>query len=130
MARVVIIASSKLEQAELERLIEPNDELHVVIPAVEQSRVQWLTNDDDDAREHARQVADATAEAAPTQHAAVQVKAEPPIQLVLDALREHRPDRIVIALRNGDDAPWLEEGELSRIPEQIEGIPVTRIALS
>jgi hypothetical protein len=29
------------------------DELRVVVPAVHQSRLQWLTNADDDARERA-----------------------------------------------------------------------------
>ncbi|MGH3135621.1 MAG: hypothetical protein ACRDPV_03900 [Gaiellaceae bacterium] len=128
MARVVIISSSELEQAELDDLVDPGDELVVIVAAVEQSRLQWLTNDEDGAREDAREAAEATAEAAPTPHASVQVKPDPPLQLAWDAIREHLPERLVIALREGDDASWLEGG-VEEIPSSIAGVPVTRVAL-
>src|SRR5918992_4980731 len=50
MARVVVIATSELERESLDAVLEPEDELHVVVPAVEQSRLQWLANDEGDAR--------------------------------------------------------------------------------
>ena len=53
-----------------------------------------------------------------------------PSQLVLDAIAEHDPDRIIVVLREGEDATWLEEGELAQVPGQIAGVPVTRVAVS
>src|SRR5262249_54428917 len=78
------------------------DELHVAVPAVEQSR------------------------AAPAKPSSVSVKQDDPKQLVLDAIAEHRPDLVVLALREGEDATWLEKGELGAVPAQIEGVPLAR----
>jgi hypothetical protein len=57
------------------------------------------------------------------------VKPDPPKQVVLDAIAEHKPDRIVVALRDGEEATWLEEGELDELPREIDGIPVTPIRI-
>jgi hypothetical protein len=35
----------------------------------------------------------------------------------------------VVALREGEDATWLEEGELDGLPAEIEGVPVVRISI-
>jgi hypothetical protein len=48
----VVFASSEVDRATLDEHVE----LHVVIPAVEQSRLQWLTNDEGTARERAQEV--------------------------------------------------------------------------
>ena len=61
--------------------------------------------------------------------AAVDVKPDVPSQTVLDAIAEHRPDRILVAVREGEDATWLETDELDRVPGQIAGVPVTRVAI-
>ena len=45
----------------LSDVVAPDDELHVVVPAVEQSRLQWLTNDEDNARAEAQAVGEAVA---------------------------------------------------------------------
>lgn len=52
-----------------------------------------------------------------------------PSQAVLDAIAEHRPDRIIVAVREGDDATRLEDDELNRVPGEIACIPVTRIEI-
>jgi hypothetical protein len=49
---------------------------------------------------------------------------------VRDAIAEHDPDRIVLALREGDEATWLEEDGLRGLPSEIDGVPVTRLALT
>ena len=46
MARIVVVASSELDRDALASILEPDDELHVVVAAVEQSRLQWLANDE------------------------------------------------------------------------------------
>src|SRR5262249_47307890 len=102
MARVVVIASSEVSRESLEAFVDPEDELHVVVPAVEQSRLQWLANDEDEARSEAENVGREIGDAAPTDPSTVTVKRDDPAQLVQDAIAEHGPDSIVIALRDGE----------------------------
>lgn len=127
--RVVVVSSSELARDELGQHVEPSDELYVVVPAVAQSRLQWIANDEDDARAEAEHVGDAVERAAPTDAASIEVKPDVPRQLVLDAIAEHDPDRVVVALREGEEATWLEEGELDELPDEIEGVPLIRIRL-
>ena len=129
MASVVVVASSEVDRTTLDEHIDPDDELHVVIPAVEQSRLQWLTNDEGAARERAREVGDEIVQEAPVLDASVDVKRDVPSQAVLDAIAEHDPDRIVVVLRTGEDATWLEEGELAQVPGEIAGVPVIRVSI-
>ena len=129
MARVVVVSSSELGREALAGVVSATDELHVVVPAVEQSRLEWLTNDEGEARREARDVAEAVAEAAPTEASDIEVKPDPPRQVVADAIAEHRPDRVVVALREGEEATWLEENELGELPREIDGVPVERIRI-
>jgi hypothetical protein len=129
MARVVVVSSSKLDKEALWGVVSSEDELHVVVPAVKQSRLQWLTNDEDKARTEARAVGEAVAQAAPADASDVDVKPDPPQQVVRDAIAEHRPDRVVVALRDGEEATWLEEGGLDKLPDTIDGVPVDRIRI-
>ena len=127
MARVVVVATSSVDRGILAGHLESDDELFVVVPAVEQSRLAWLTNDESAAREEAQAVGESIAADAPPATPAVDVKPDVPSQAVRDAIAEHRPDRIIVAIREGEDATWLEADELDRVPAQIAGVPVTRI---
>ena len=129
MARVVVVATSSVDRRVLAEHLEADDELFVVAPAVEQSRLAWLTNDEKEARHEAQAVGEAIAADAPPAEAAVDVKPDPPSQAVLDAIAEHRPDRIIVAVREGEDATWLETDELNRVPGRIAGVPVTRVEI-
>jgi hypothetical protein len=129
MARVVVVSSTEVDPAVLSDHLDPEDELHVVVPAVEQSRLEWLANDEDRARRRAEEVGETIAERAPAERASVDVKSDVPSQAVLDSIAEHNPDRILLVLRDGEDASWLEEGELDHVPGHIAGVPVTRIEL-
>jgi hypothetical protein len=129
MARVVVVSSSEVGREALAGAVSADDELFVVVPAVEQSRLQWLANDEDAARAEAREVGEAVAEAAPADAAAVDVKPDSPQQVVADAIAEHRPDKVVVALREGEEATWLEEDELDALPREIDGVPVERIEI-
>jgi hypothetical protein len=92
---------------------------------VEQSRLDWLANDEGEARGQARAVGETIAEEAPTDPETVEVKPDSASQAVLDAIAEHHPDRVVAVLRKGEDATWLEDGD--GIPRQLGGVPVTRV---
>jgi hypothetical protein len=129
MASIVVVASSEVDPGTLADFVEPGDELHVVVPAVEQSRLKWLTNDENDARARADEVGDAILADAPAEGGTVDVKRDPPSQAVLDAIAEHEPERILVVLRTGDDASWLEEGELAQVPGEIAGVAITRVTL-
>ncbi len=129
MARIVVVASSDLPRAALSDFVSPDDDLRIVVPAVEQSRLQWLTNDEDGARAEAHEIGEAISRVAPAEATNVEVKSDLPRQLVLDAIAEHHPAKIVVALREDEDATWLEDGELDGLPTEIEGIPVVRISV-
>ena len=129
MARVVVVSSSQLDRNVLSEVVAADDDLWVVVPAVEQSRLQWLTNDEGSAREDARQVGEEIGRAAPGEPSDVEVKPDAPDQVVLDAIAEHQPDRIVVALREGEESTWLEEGGLDELPREIDGVPVIRISI-
>ena len=129
MARVVVVASSDLPRAALADVVSSDDELHIVVPAVEQSRLQWLTNDEDAARAEASAVGEAIQAVAPVDATNVEVKPDLPRQLILDAIAEHDPAKVVVALREGEDATWLEEGELDGLPTEIDGVPIVRISV-
>jgi hypothetical protein len=129
VARVVVISSSEIPRDALVGAVSPDDEVHVVVPAVEQSKLQWLFNDEDKARAQALRVGRSIARAAPADDVDVEAKPDPPQQAVRDAIAEFRPDRIVLALREGEDASWMEEGELDDAPRSLEGVPVERISL-
>jgi hypothetical protein len=127
VARIVVVSSSQIERDTLSDVVSADDELHIVVPAVEQSRLQWLANDEDPAREAGLAVGESIGRAAPAEPSSVDVKPDSPSQVLLDAIAEHAPDRVVVALRNGEEASWLEDGELEQLPREIDGIPVVRI---
>ena len=129
VARVVVVSSSEVGRDALAEAIAPEDELFVVVPMVEQSRLQWLANDEDEARREARAVGAAVAQAAQAEAAGIEVKPDAPHQVVRDAIAEHRPDRVVIALREGEEATWLEENELDAVPREIDGVPVEHVRI-
>lgn len=67
--------------------------------------------------------------AVPADASSIEVKPGPSSQLVLDAIAEYNPDRVIVALREGDDASWLEDGELGQLRTAIQGVPITRVTL-
>ena len=68
MRDVLVITSSEWPVAGLRALLGDDiGELLVVVPTVRQSRLQWLTNADDDARERADDAASSIAGAVPSQ---------------------------------------------------------------
>lgn len=129
MARVIVVTSSEIDPDLLAEVVSPDDDLRIVVPAVDQSRLQWLTNDEGAARDDALVVGESVGEAAPADPSSVDVKPDAPNQVLLDAIAEHRPDRIVLALREGEDASWLEDGLLDEVPYEVDGIPVVRVSI-
>ena len=101
-----------------------------MVPAVRQSRLQWLTNADDDVRERADVAAAEIAEAVPSQTTDASAGDPDPLLAVKDALREFDADEVVVVTRPDEEATWLEEGSAEAIAEALGGRTVTRLVVS
>ena len=100
-ARILVVTTASVEPDRLREEVlrhvgDENAEVKIVAPASDVSRLQWLANDEDEAREEAAQQADEAAEAVePAASVEAEVGDSDPIQAVEDALRHlpRRPDR-------------------------------------
>lgn len=95
--RLLVVVTTDVQDATLRehvpRLAGEDAELLVVAPASDLSRLDWLTNAEDDARAEARSLADKAAEATPTADVEAQVGDSDPVKAIEDALREFPPTR-------------------------------------
>jgi hypothetical protein len=127
---VLVITSVERPVAVLRELLGDDvDELKVVVPAVKQSRLQWLTNADDDAREDAEQAATSIDEATPDGVRAEAGDADP-LQAAEDALADFDADELVVVTRPDEEATWLEEGRAADVERRFPGLKVRRLVVS
>jgi hypothetical protein len=103
-------------------------ELLVVAPASHISRLDWLTNADDDARTDAAERADELAEAAPTDDVESRVGDSDPVKAIDDALRTFPADELVIITLPDEDANWLEKGSAETALSRFS-LPVTHLVV-
>jgi hypothetical protein len=112
--RLLVIVTTEVSDATLSDFIRHSAgegaELWIVAPASDISRLDWLTNAEDDARADAGSLADKTAAAAPTSDVQARVGDSDPVKAIEDALREFPADEIVVIARPDDDASWLVTG--------------------
>jgi hypothetical protein len=128
---ILVITSSEWPVAELRTLLGDDiGELRVVVPTVRQSRLQWLTNADDDARERADDAASSIGDALPSQETETSAGDSDPLLAAKDALRDFAPDEVVVVTRPDEEATWLEEGSSEAIARALGGIKVTRLVVS
>jgi hypothetical protein len=85
-------------------------EIRVVAPASGISRLDWLTNAEDDARADAESLADKTAQAAPATDVEAKVGDSDPVKAIEDALREFPADEVLIITRPDEESSWLVAG--------------------
>jgi hypothetical protein len=132
IVRNVLVISSSEWPVEALRAALGDDvgELRVVVPAVHQSRLQWLTNADDDARERAADAASSIADALPSQETESSAGDSDPLLAAGDALREFDADEVVVVTRPDEEATWLEEGDSEVIARRLRGLKVTRLVVS
>jgi hypothetical protein len=130
MRDVLVITSSEWPVAELRALLGDDiGELRVVVPTVRQSRLQWLTNANDDARERADDAASSIADAVPSQETEASAGDPDPVLAAKDALGEFAADEVVVVTRPDDEATWLEEGSSEAMARALGGIKVTRLVV-
>ncbi len=130
MRNVLVVSSVPDVPAELRETLGGDvGEVKVVAPAVKQSRLQWLTNAEDDARAEAERTAEqvAQATAGDAEHVEAEAGDSDPLLAVEDALRTFPADEIVVVLRAGEDASWLEEGASETIAERFPDLPVKTV---
>jgi hypothetical protein len=106
-------------------------EVRVVAPAADISRLDWLTNDEQEARAEAADLAvDAGVAVAPD---AASVEAEvgdtDPVQAIEDALREFPADELVLVTHPDEGASWLEEGTAEEALARFD-LPITRLVVA
>jgi hypothetical protein len=131
MATRLLIAAgesaSDLEELPLgvRELIDAAEEILVVAPELP-TRFEWLASATDKRREQADSRLEAVLghlkELKST--ARGQVGADDPMLAFEDAIREFRPDHILVALRAPDQAGWQERGLLDQLLERFQ-LPVT-----
>jgi hypothetical protein len=130
LVRVLVLSPAAVSEAKIRAALgTAADEIRIVVPVVEQSRLDWLTNDDGRARETANATAEAIDEATGAQTRA-EVGDESPVQAVEDALRTFDADEVVVVERDPDDASWLEAEARERIAKRLGGHPVRSLHLS
>lgn len=128
---VLVVTSSEWPIAELRAVLGDDvGELRVVVPAVRQSRLQWLTNADDDARERAEDAASSIGAALPSQDAETSAGDSDPLLAVRDALAEFDADEVVVVTRPDEEATWLEERSKEDLAQALNGLEVTRVVVS
>ena len=109
------------------RMISEASELYVMTP-VFVSRLRWLASDTDRARYEADKrlgvVLGHVKAIAPEAKARVRVGDDTPVTAFADAVREFRPDHILVALRSADHGAWQEQRLIDQIREAFH-IPIT-----
>jgi hypothetical protein len=132
--KLLVVATAPVEPGPLREAVRSHGgedaEIRVVAPASDVSPLQWLANDEDDAREEARGI---VAEALGTvEPAAARTEAEvgdtDPVQAIEDALRTFPADEVLVVTHGDDDASWLEEDSAEEARERF-GVPVTRLTV-
>ena len=100
----------------------------VVAPASHISRLDWLTNAEDDARTDAAERADELAEAVPTDDVESRVGDSDPVTAIEDALRSFPADELIVVTLPDEDAAWLEKGSAEAALKRFS-LPVTHLVV-
>ena len=128
--RVLVIPTSQIKADEVGAIVGDrfgaDAEVHVVAPASGLSRLDWLTNAEDDARADAAKRAAEVADALPAEQVDAQFGDTDPVQAIEDAVQLYHPDQIVIVTTAAEDVSWLETG-LSETARSRFDVPVTHL---
>jgi hypothetical protein len=126
--RVLVVTTTGAPSAEIVKIVRTyagdDAEVHVIAPASKLSRLDWLTNAEDDARADAAERAEATAAADRT--AEPHVGDVDPLLAIEDALRMFPADEIVVLTEPESEATWLESG-LGQAAQDRFALPVTHL---
>jgi hypothetical protein len=131
--RLLVVITTEVADGVLRDLVRSragdDAEMLVVAPASEISRLDWLTNAEDDARTEAASLAAETAEATPTEDVEARVGDSNPMKAIEDALRTFAADEILVVAHPDDQAGWLEEGSGATAQARLS-LPITRVTVA
>jgi hypothetical protein len=129
--RILVVTTVPADTSELREALSDADEIRVVAPAADVSFLEWLTNDEDEARREAEEAAERVAAAADDARVEVDRTSQDTdaAQAIPDALRDFPADEIVVVTRPGEDATWLED-ETVRAALEAHGIPARHVELT
>ncbi len=131
--RVLVVTTAAAPTAAVATVVRAHAgddaEIYLVAPASKISRLDRLTNAEDDAREDAARRAEAASDAAPGDRVEAHVGDVNPLLAIEDALRTFRADEIVVLTAPDEKAFWLELG-LGGDASARFSIPVTHLVTS
>ena len=106
-------------------------EVRVVAPAADLSPLDWLANDESEARAEAAERAREAEQAVASEAAAVETEAgdTDPVHAIEDALREFPADELLLVTHADEDAGWLEEGTAEEALSRFD-LPVTHFVVA
>jgi hypothetical protein len=131
--RLLVVVTTEVADRVLRQFVRSragdDAEIVVVAPAAKISRLDWLTNAEDDARSDAASLADKTAEATPAGDVEARVGDSDPLNAIEDALRGFAADEVLVVTRPDDQAGWLEEGTGEKAESRFN-LPITRVTIA
>jgi hypothetical protein len=124
------VQGDSLRDRVLEHAGDGDPEVKVVATASDLSPLDWLANDEDDARAEAesRAVEVGRAVAPEAERTEAEVGDSDPVQAIEDALRTFAADELVLVTRKDDDTGWLEEGAANEALARFN-LPVTHLVV-
>jgi hypothetical protein len=135
--RVLLVVTSDVGAEAAERFagtFAEGTEVRVLAPASKLSRVDWLTNAEDDARAEAAERADTVAERLDERtRSATEIDAavgdSDPLLAIGDALRTFPAEEIVVVSTRAGGEPWLEH-DLVQVARARFGVPLSHHVLA
>jgi hypothetical protein len=128
--RILVVANTSIPEAELRQRVRAHAgedaELLVVAPASKISKLDWLTNAEDDARAEAARRAEEIAAGVPGDDVETRVGDSDPVNAIEDALREFPAEELIVITRPDEEAEWLEEGSGATVQNRFS-LPVTHL---
>jgi hypothetical protein len=130
--RLLVVATASVPEADLRARVHAHagKDAHILVvaPASNVSRLDWLTNDEDDVRAEAAVRAEQIGESVPTDDFETRVGDSDPVKAIEDALRSFAADEIIVVTRSDEDADWLEEGSAEEARSRF-ALPLTHLVV-
>jgi hypothetical protein len=134
--RILVVTTASVRREDLRDRVRAHAgsedaDVRLVAPAAEISRLDWLTNDEQEARADAgeRAVEAGLAVAPEVRSVDAEVGDTDPVQAIEDALREFPADELVLVTHPDEDASWLEEGTPEEAFARFD-LPVTHLVVA
>ena len=129
---ILVVATESVSDAELRKQVRAHAgddaEFLVVVPASKISKLDWLTNAEDDSRADAAELAEEVADGVPGEGVERRVGDADPAQAVEDALSDYPAEELIVITREDEGADWLEKGSGTAAQDRFS-LPVTHLVV-